>query len=116
MSKKSGYSTHHKLAQKWKKDLVHPEDINDKRNKVLLPNNVHTHIHWKDGADTPAMVCMNDVIFNIDIFKKQFVKDIIDVFEKHMGNYYIYETMIQEEIGRLFELEKAFNKRKKGDD
>ena len=45
MSKKSGYSTHHKLAQKWKKDLVHPEDINDKRNKVLLPNNVHTHIH-----------------------------------------------------------------------
>ena len=59
------------------------------------------------------MTIMNDVMFNIAVLKKEFVEDIIAVLEKHVWNYYIFETRIQEEIGRLFELERVLNSKKK---
>ena len=112
MSHKSNYSTHHNIPQKWKDDFVHPNDINDSRNKTIVKNNWHAHLHWKDGADTPAMILMNDIEFNIKVLKKEFVKDLIEVLEKHIWNYYIFETRIQEEIWKLFELEKTFTHKK----
>lgn len=112
MSKKNNYSIHHLLPQKWKDDLINPSNINDDRNKVLIKNSLHWHIHWKDNADTPAMIIMNDIKFNLNILKKEFAKDLIDVLEKHIWNYYIFETRIQEEIWRLFELEGYFNHKK----
>ena len=45
MSHKSNYSTHHNIPQKWKEDFVNPEEINDKRNKTLVKNNRHAHLH-----------------------------------------------------------------------
>jgi len=115
MSHKSNYSEHHLIPQKRKQDFVNPQEINDKRNKKLVKNNYHSHIHWKDWADTPAMVIMNDVMFNIEVFKKEFAKDILAVLEKHVWNYYIFETRIQEEIWRLFELERVLNSKKENE-
>ena len=68
------------------------------------------HHHAIHNADTPIMQMMRDVEFNIKVLKKEFAQDLIEVFEKHIGNYYIFETRIQEEIGRLFELEDTFTK------
>lgn len=115
MSHKSNYSTHHNIPQKWKEDFVNPEEINDKRNKTVVKNNRHAHLHWKDWADTPVMILMNDVLFNLKVLKKEFAKDIIDVLEKHVWNYYIFETRIQEELWRLFELERAFTHKKQNE-
>lgn len=115
MSHKSNYSEHHLIPQKRKENFVNPQEVNDKRNKKIVKNNRHAHLHWKDWADTPAMVIMSDVMFNMAVLKKEFAEDIIAVLEKHVWNYYIFETRIQEEIGRLFELERAFTHKKKHD-
>lgn len=113
MSRKNNYSEHHIIPQKWKEDFVNPNDINDSRNKTIVKNNWHAHLHWKDGADTPVMIIMNDIKFNLKVLKTEFAKDLIEVLEKHIWNYYIFETRIQEEIGRLFELENYFNHKKR---
>ena len=44
-------------------------------NTQLVKNKRHTHKHWKDGADTPAMTLMEDTRFNLSILKKEFVSD-----------------------------------------
>ena len=56
---------------------------------------------------------MKTTEFNMKVLKEEFVQDLIAVFEKHIGNYYIFETRIQEELGRLFELEDTFTKQYK---
>ncbi len=110
MTHKINYSTHHNIPVKYREDFINPEDVNDKRNKTVVKDKWHMHHHAINGADTPAMELMWDVKFNLKVFTQEFVKDLIEVFEKHIWNYYIFETRIQEELGRLFELEDAFNK------
>lgn len=112
MSRKSNYSVHHNIPITYKDEFIHPEEANDRRNKTLVKDKRHIHHHAINNADTPAMQMMRDVEFNMKVLKKEFIKDLIEVFEKHVGNYYIFETRIQEEIGRLFELEDAFNRKK----
>lgn len=110
MTHKSGYSTHHNIPFKYKKDFVHPEEVNDKRNKTVVKDKWHVSHHAVNWADTPAMEMMNKIKFNLKVLQEEFAKDLIEVFEKHIWHYYIFETRIQEELGRLFELEDAFNK------
>lgn len=112
MSHKSNYDIHHLLPQKWKNELTHPEDINRKENKKCVKKNRHIHKHWKDDADTPAMVMMEEVKFNLPILKEEFARDLIAVFNKHLGDYYIFEAEIQEEIWKLFDLVDTFNHKK----
>lgn len=109
---KHWYSQHHKIPQKYKNELAHPEEINCKENVEPVKNTKHWHIHWLHWADTPAMIIMEDTKFNLSIFAKPFIKDIIDVLEKHFWHYYVIETHIQDELGKLFELENAFNHKK----
>jgi len=109
---KHWYSLHHLIPKKYKDDLEHKEDINRKENTKLVKNTWHTHKHWKDGADTPAMTLMEDTRFNLSILKREFVADLIEIFEKHFWHYYIIETQIQDELGKLFELESEFNRKK----
>jgi len=109
---KHWYSIHHKIPKKYKNQLEYPEEINCDANTQLVKNTWHTHKHWKDGADTPAMTLMEDTKFNLSILKREFVSDLIAVFEKHFGHYYQIETHIQEELWKLFELESAFNSKK----
>ena len=115
MSHKSNYDIHHKIPQKWKKDFEHPEEINDPRNKKSVKKPWHVHKHWKDGADTPVMTMMEEVKFNLSVLQDDFAKDILEVFQKHYWKYYIFETHIHEELGRLFELEDAFRHKKQHD-
>jgi hypothetical protein len=44
------------------------------------------------------MTLMEDTKFNLSILKREFVSDLIAVFEKHFGHYYQIETHIQEEL------------------
>ena len=112
MSHKSNYDTHHLLPQMYKWCLKNPSDINRKENKKTVKRPRHTHKHWKDGADTPAMTLMEDTKFNLPILKEEFARDLIEVFTKHMWHYYIFEADIKDEIWRLFELVDAFNHKK----
>jgi hypothetical protein len=45
MTHKSGYSTHHNIPFKYKKDFVHPEEVNDKRNKTVVKDKWHVSHH-----------------------------------------------------------------------
>ena len=110
MSRKSNYSVHHNIPITYKSDFVHPEEVNDQRNKTLVKDKRHIHHHAINGADTPAMEMMNKIKFNMKILEEEFARDLIEVFEKHIWHYYIFETRIQEELWRLFELENAFTK------
>lgn len=112
MSHKSNYDIHHLLPQKWKDNLTNPEDINRKENKKCVRQNRHIHKHGKDNADTPAMVMMEEVRFNLPILKEEFARDLIEVFNKHLWDYYIFEAEIQEEIWKLFDLVDTFNHKK----
>lgn len=115
MTHKTSYSTHHNIPAKYKEDFVNPDDVNDKRNKTVVKDKWHVHHHAINGADTPVMQLMGDTEFNLKVLKQEFVKDLIEVFEKHIGHYYIFETRIQEELWKLFELEDAFTKQHRND-
>lgn len=109
---KNWYSRHHLIPKKFSNDFEDKDDVNSKTNIKVIRNNEHIHLHWLHNAATPSMQLMNTIEFNMKVLKKEFIADLIDVLERHYGNYYEIKVYIQEELWKLFELEKNFTNKK----
>ena len=100
MWRKSGYSVHHLIPTGvWWPNI--PE------NKTLIKDNKHIHHHAIFNADSPAMQIMEVLKFNKKVRNPEFAKEIINVLDKYLYNYYNIEVEVWEELGKLLDLEQT---------
>lgn len=109
MSHKSNYSKHHHIPRKYKDWFENPADINSKENTSIIKDSKHWHVHWLYWADTPAMSVTDDIIFNLKIFTEKFARDMLKVLKENYWEYYKVKVHIQEEMDKIFELEKILD-------
>lgn len=105
MSKKSNYSEHH-LIPLWAWWPNIPE------NKQLIKDNLHVNWHRIfSNAETPQQQLIRVLEFNKKILNDEFVKELINVLDKYINNYYKIETEIEWELWSLFKLEQEYFKK-----
>ena len=107
---KQQYSEHH-LIPRFNDDWS--KFTSKKLNRQTIKDSTHVNWHRIFNAETPQQQLLHVLSFNKKILNDDFVKELLNVLDKYIYNYYKIETHITSELWSLLEVEKEYYKNKK---